>query len=618
MKQSWMTITVTICLLGLLTVFAGTQYYLLNQNGEARRDQLQRRVESDTARMADELDRDLQSLSVSLQGFADLRDAGESSQFSDRFFAWRERSPFPEIIEKAVFVPIDQTDKALVYDIDSRRFIEFESDDSLKNALLLFEKEDPVSQFNADALVIRVKTINRENQPPPTTVTRTPEGLSTFTILQRDRFSGDLFVFLDKKTLTSGIFPALSERYFPDHDFNIVVSTKDNDSELFSLSGPVSEPDARSSIFGVVPAGIAFMATRSSENGEPIKHSIQVSRSNDIRLSKPLIAQGMPLPSNTWMKKEDSKNERAGILELETGDIKIRSTQVLSTSNFSRIADEHWQLKVQHKKGSIAAFVDGETNKSLLLGLAIYLLIGASILAIVLSAVRSKKYAQRQVDFVSSVSHEFRTPLAVIYSAGENLADGIAADAEQVRRYGDLVKSEGRKLSGMVEQILSYAGARSGARKYNFAPCDVEDVIENAVSECSGILRDKGFVFESKVEAGLPIISADRDALSGAIQNLIANAVKYSNGNRSIDLSAEREGNSLKIAVTDRGIGISSKDMKQIFEPFFRSRQVVDAQIHGNGLGLALVRDVVKAHKGSVDAESELGKGSKFTIRLPL
>ncbi|MBX3289472.1 MAG: HAMP domain-containing histidine kinase [Acidobacteria bacterium] len=615
MKRSWTTIAITICLLGLLTVFAGTQYYLLNQNGEARRDQLQRRVESDTARMADELDRDLQSLSVSLQGYGDLRDASESAQFTERFFSWRERSPFPQIIEKTVFVPVGQAEKALVYDTDSRKFTEVESDDSLKNALLLFKKEDPATHFNAENLVIRAKTINRQGRPAPTTITRTPEGVSTFTILPKDQFSGDLLVFLDRKELTAGIFPALSERYFPDHDFNVVVSTKDN-KELFSLNEPVTEPDAESPIFGVIPAGIAFLSAQSNESSGQTRRSIHVSTSKNVAVTKPLIAQGVPY--QTEPDKESGEREFSGIMELQTGDMKVRSTQVLSASRITTTMEEHWQLKVQHKKGSIAAFVGGDTNKSLLFGLAIYLLIGASILAIVLSAVRSKRYAQRQVDFVSSVSHEFRTPLSVIYSAGENLADGVAADAEQVRRYGDLVKNEGRKLSGMVEQILAFAGARSGARKYNFASCNISDVVDDAVSECSALLRDSGFVFESKVEPGLPPITADRDALSGAIQNLIANAVKYSNGNRSIELSAEQKGDSLMIAVADRGIGISSKDMKHIFEPFFRSRQVVDAQIHGNGLGLALVRDVVKAHKGSVDAESELGKGSKFTIRLPL
>ncbi len=616
MKQSWTTIAITICLLGLLTVFAGTQYYLLNQNGEARRDQLQRRVESDTARMADELDRDLQSLSVSLQGYADLRNADEAGQFSERFFSWRERSPFAGLVEKVVFLPAKPEQTCFVYDVAARKFVEAEYDGSLKDLLQLFEKEDPSSQFNAENLVIRAKTINREGQPAPTTITRTPEGLSTFTVLLKDRFSGDLLVFLDRKEITAGIFPALSERYFPDHDFNVVVSTKDN-KELFSLDGPVTEPDAQSPIFGVIPAGIAFLSAQSTENGGPTRRSIHVSTSKNVAVTKPLIAQGVPYQP-TESDKESREKEFSGIMELQTGDMKVRSTQVLSTSRVMTKIEEHWQLKVQHKKGSIAAFVGGETNKSLLFGLAIYLLIGASILAIVLSAVRAKRYAQRQVDFVSSVSHEFRTPLSVIYSAGENLADGVAADAEQVRRYGDLVKNEGRKLSGMVEQILAFAGARSGARKYNFASCDISDVVDDAVSECSTLLRDNGFVFESNVEPGLPPITADRDALSSAIQNLIANAVKYSNGNRGIELSARQKGDSLMIAVSDHGIGISLKDMKHIFEPFFRSRQVVDAQIHGNGLGLALVRDVVKAHKGSVQAESELGKGSRFVISLPL
>ena len=98
---------------------------------------------------------------------------------------------------------------------------------------------------------------------------------------------------------------------------------------------------------------------------------------------------------------------------------------------------------------------------------------------------------------------------------------------------------------------------------------------------------------------------------------MIANSVKYNNGNSWINVSAQNGGGKIKIMIEDGGLGISKSDQRQIFEPFFRSRAVVDAQIHGNGLGLSLVRQIVAAHKGKVNVESELGKGSKFTIELP-
>ena len=272
---------------------------------------------------------------------------------------------------------------------------------------------------------------------------------------------------------------------------------------------------------------------------------------------------------------------------------------------------------MQHRDGSIEGFLAETKFRNLAVGFGILFLLGAAVGAIIFSAQRAKMLAQRQIDFVSSVSHEFRTPLAVIYSAGENLADGVAKEDAQVSRYGDLIKGEGKKLSAMVEQILDFAGARSGRRKYNLTQADVGGVIKDALSECGPLFHEKNITVETNISDSLPKLKADRIALSQAIQNLIVNSVKYSNGERWLRVAAENGGRTIKISVEDHGIGISKADLRQIFEPFYRSKNVVDAQIHGNGLGLSLVRQIAAAHGGRVKASSEEGKGSRFTIELP-
>jgi signal transduction histidine kinase len=144
----------------------------------------------------------------------------------------------------------------------------------------------------------------------------------------------------------------------------------------------------------------------------------------------------------------------------------------------------------------------------------------------------------------------------------------------------------------------------------------VENVIENALAECEPLIKEKNFTVEKEVSENLPRITGDEKMLSQAIQNLIVNSLKYSNGNSWLKVSARGDGGEIKIIVEDKGIGISPKDLKHIFEPFYRSKTVVDEQIHGNGLGLSLVKQTVEAHGGKIDVKSEIGYGSRFTIVL--
>ena len=132
-----------------------------------------------------------------------------------------------------------------------------------------------------------------------------------------------------------------------------------------------------------------------------------------------------------------------------------------------------WTLKVQHDQGSLDQFVSNMRNRNLAVSFGILGLLAVSTVLIFVLSQRARSLAQRQLDFVSSVSHEFRTPLSVIYSAGENLSDGVIDDPEKISDYGTLIKKEGKKLTGMVEQILEFAGARAGRRKCEFREIEI-------------------------------------------------------------------------------------------------------------------------------------------------
>jgi signal transduction histidine kinase len=225
------------------------------------------------------------------------------------------------------------------------------------------------------------------------------------------------------------------------------------------------------------------------------------------------------------------------------------------------------------------------------------------------------------MEFVSAVSHEFRTPLAVICSAGENLADGIVDAPQQVAKYGALVRNEGRRLTEMVEQVLEFAGARSGRRPYQLRPVEIESVIEDALTSYQPLIKEKGYVIEKKIAPGLPLVEADAAALRRSVQNLLSNAMKYDGGNHWIGIRAQSgtgvRGEEVQITVEDQGVGIAPDEVARVFEPFYRGREVVEAQIHGNGLGLSLVKQVIEAHHGRASVVSVQGQGSAFTLHLP-
>jgi signal transduction histidine kinase len=278
-----------------------------------------------------------------------------------------------------------------------------------------------------------------------------------------------------------------------------------------------------------------------------------------------------------------------------------------------------WQLRARHRSGSLAAIVEASRRRNLAISLGVLALLAASFVLVVATAQRQRRLARQQMEFVASVSHELRTPIAVIRSAGENLSDGVISDAAQVKTYGALIETEGRRLGDMVERVMEFAGINSGARTCAHAPVDLNQVIADAVRGASMEARERGVTVRVRPGGALPETHGDADALRSAVQNVVANAVKYSAADGNVDVSAEAtDGRVMTIRVSDRGIGIDADDLPHLFKPFFRGRRAVDAQVRGTGVGLSVVRHVVQMHGGDVRVESTVGEGTTVTIVLPV
>jgi hypothetical protein len=231
---------------------------------------------------------------------------------------------------------------------------------------------------------------------------------------------------------------------------------------------------------------------------------------------------------------------------------------------------------------------------------------------------RELKLAEMRSQFVASVSHELKTPLTAIRMFAETLRLGRSKDIKMQTEYLDTIVNESERLSRLLNNVLDFSKIEQGKKIYRLEPNSLYEIIQDAARAMEYPLSQQGFLLRTNIENGLPDILADRDALEQAILNLLSNAMKYSASSREIELTLKRQGQWALIQVTDKGVGIDAKDQGRIFEKFFRIPSPENERLPGTGLGLSLVAHIAKAHGGHVEVESALGRGSTFTIHLPL
>ena len=279
-----------------------------------------------------------------------------------------------------------------------------------------------------------------------------------------------------------------------------------------------------------------------------------------------------------------------------------------------------WQLIVRHRAGSLEAAVSQARRRNLAVSLGVLALLAVSVAMIVLSTQRAQRLAKQQVEFVAGVTHELQTPLAVIRSAGQNLADGVVDGPKQVKEYGLLVEKEVRRLSGMVDQVLEFAGLQSQRRALTIEAVPIDRVIESALSDCDAVIEESGVKIDKEVAPQLTVM-ADASALRRAIQNLLDNAIKYGGDEKWVGIRAkaskERRKREVLITIADKGPGIPADDLPHVFEPFYRGKKALAGRARGNGLGLALVRQIIEGHGGGITVKSAKGQGTIFSVRLP-
>lgn len=293
----------------------------------------------------------------------------------------------------------------------------------------------------------------------------------------------------------------------------------------------------------------------------------------------------------------------------------------LARSLMPDAAGHRWRMLIQPQSGALEAAVGAARARNLAIGIGVLALLAVSVFLLVASMRRTERAAREQLELVARISHELRTPLATITCAGENLADSLVSTPTDARHYGQLIKREGRRLTKTLGDILLCC--RLQARPdavLNLQPTNVTGVIDRAVADTMLVANEDSVRVEKQVEPNLPVVLADAEALKMALKNLLINGIKYGGGHPvRISAKARRatSGQEVWIVVEDEGPGIPSDELSQIFEPFYRGRQARNLEIEGSGIGLSIVRQVVRSHGGRIRVTSLEEQGTRFTLQLP-
>ena len=225
---------------------------------------------------------------------------------------------------------------------------------------------------------------------------------------------------------------------------------------------------------------------------------------------------------------------------------------------------------------------------------------------------------QSQRDFVANVSHELKTPLTAIQGFAQALVDGAAQTPDALKQAGEVILAESSRMYRMVMDLLTLARLDAGTADLHFEPLNLESLLQQVVVKFSPQANQARVSLQSQLEP-VPDVQADSDRLAQVFSNLVDNAIKYTPAGGTVLVKTQMAGDKVLVRVADSGMGIAADDLSRIFERFYRtdkSRQ--SGPNHGAGLGLAIARQIVQAHGGTITASSSLGRGSEFIVRLPV
>ena len=253
---------------------------------------------------------------------------------------------------------------------------------------------------------------------------------------------------------------------------------------------------------------------------------------------------------------------------------------------------------------------------TLLAFIVVLMLLGAFLIGRDIS--REAETTRLKTEFVHNISHELKTPLTLIRLYGETLQRKENLTEEQRRESYEIITKESERLSHLINNVLDFSKIDMGRKEFRFTKGSLSRVVQETLDSYRYHLEKKGFQVREEIAPDLPEMNFDREAVASALINLLSNTMKFSPDRKEVTVRLFRRNGLAVIQVADKGIGISKEDLAGIFKRFYRARSSVVSETRGSGLGLTLVKHTAEAHGGTVEVESEPGKGSVFSIILPI
>jgi signal transduction histidine kinase len=638
-------IVLPVFLIGLVGALATFQYRWLGQVSEAEREQLSRSLTQRAREFTEDFDRELTRLYFALQLSRQSVADQSWATFAEAYDTWRRSARHPQVV-RGIYLA-DWAEHGIVlrpYDEGGRRFADVplagwpDDLEPLRQRYLLdappihlpgpppaaVRQPAPpgsgtlqvvtmaVSSFAPDVPALVIPVVTQSGSGAVATPMVAPAGQVQSSAVFRwiDARRSAVVVHLDDTYLSETVLPALAARHFP---------ADGGDAYRLAVTGPSGEVKyqrgfATGAAADVAQADVsmALFTLRADLVPDVLRHvETAVARSP----GGPPVSSGIPGAAGRTTATAQYSFIIAS--DARTGTAPGVRARIQTTR-------PAWTLRLQHAAGSLDEAVSRARLRNLWLSFTILGVLAVGMLLVVRNARRSEQLAARQMDFVATVSHELRTPLAVIRSAAQNLSAGVIADPAQARRYGELIDNEGRRLTDMVEQVMDYAGLEGQRRVRSPRPVDVLSVVEDAAASCRPVCEAAGCELEVDLgdpDEDLPAVMGDEAALGRVVANLITNAAKHGADGRWVGVKVSscevKNGREVQVSVSDRGRGIEAAELSRIFEPFRRGRHAVEQQVHGNGLGLSLVKRIVEAHGGRVAVTSTPGEGATFVVYLP-